>query len=142
MASVELDPIFLETVTIDENNPMKVFITLNGDSQGVWVEKGTSASSSTSVRAGRRTSPSTGVSVAKRRGLESFRLDVFDEEAMRIAAGGDPLDPWVRTAPQDDNDEVVEEVVVRRPNADERGSVADVNTAPQATPSVDAPERQ
>jgi hypothetical protein len=39
IARVDLDPLFLETVTIDQQHPMKVFITLNGEALGVWVEK-------------------------------------------------------------------------------------------------------
>lgn len=36
---VDLDPIFLETVTINEEHPMRVFITLNDESFGVYVQK-------------------------------------------------------------------------------------------------------
>jgi hypothetical protein len=36
-AHVELDPTFLETVTIDARHPMKVFVQLEGDCNGVFV---------------------------------------------------------------------------------------------------------
>lgn len=40
-AHIELDPLFLETVTIDAQNPMKVFIQLtSGEPMGIVVEKG------------------------------------------------------------------------------------------------------
>jgi len=35
---VELDPLFLETVEIDINNPMRVFVQLNGDCNGTYVK--------------------------------------------------------------------------------------------------------
>jgi len=35
-AHVELDPIFLETVEIDRNRPMQVFIQLNDDCNGTY----------------------------------------------------------------------------------------------------------
>ncbi len=40
-AYIKLDPIFLETVTIDEENPMRVFIQPNGETQGLIVIKET-----------------------------------------------------------------------------------------------------
>ena len=40
-ARVRLDALFLETVTINASTPMKVFITVNGDCEGVYVRRGT-----------------------------------------------------------------------------------------------------
>jgi len=40
-ARVELDPVFLETITIDRENPVLVFVTLNGPGPQPWVELGT-----------------------------------------------------------------------------------------------------
>ncbi|MCD6595804.1 hypothetical protein J7L68_09065, partial [bacterium] len=37
---IELDPLFLDCVTIDENYPMKVFVQLNDECNGVYVKKG------------------------------------------------------------------------------------------------------
>jgi hypothetical protein len=34
---VELDPVFLQTVTIDDRHPMKVFLQVEGDCHGVYV---------------------------------------------------------------------------------------------------------
>ena len=39
LAHIELDPLFLETVTIDDKHPMKVFIQLNDDCNGVYVQR-------------------------------------------------------------------------------------------------------
>jgi len=39
-AHIEIDPLFLETVTIDDENPMRVFIQPNGESNGLIVIKG------------------------------------------------------------------------------------------------------
>ena len=36
---VDLDPLFAQTVTIDEQHPMKVFVTMNGATNGVYVAK-------------------------------------------------------------------------------------------------------
>lgn len=36
-AHIELDPVFLQTVTIDEAHPMRVFVQLEGDCNGVFV---------------------------------------------------------------------------------------------------------
>jgi len=36
-AHIELDPTFLETVTVNDQHPMKVFVQLNDDCNGVFV---------------------------------------------------------------------------------------------------------
>jgi hypothetical protein len=36
---VKLDPLFLRTITIDDEHPMKVFIQMNGECKGVFVKK-------------------------------------------------------------------------------------------------------
>jgi hypothetical protein len=42
-AHVELDPKFVQTVTIDKNHPMRVFVQLEGDCRGVYVTNKTAA---------------------------------------------------------------------------------------------------
>lgn len=42
-AVIQLDPLFLETVVIDEAHPMRVFIQMEGESQEVYVIKGTTS---------------------------------------------------------------------------------------------------
>lgn len=39
-ASIELDPLFLETVVIDDKHPMHVFVQMEGESDDVYVIKG------------------------------------------------------------------------------------------------------
>lgn len=39
--TINLDELFLETVVIDDKHPMRVFIQMEGESQEVFVEKGT-----------------------------------------------------------------------------------------------------
>ncbi len=40
LVTIELDPLFLETVVIDSTHPMRVFIQMEGESQEVYVTKG------------------------------------------------------------------------------------------------------
>jgi hypothetical protein len=90
IAIVELDPVFLETVTIDEANPMKVFVTPRGSSAGLWVE-------THDVRFVVHENPG-GTSdvefdwrvVAKRKGLESRRLDPYVDAREELGASVDP----------------------------------------------------
>ncbi len=39
--TINLDELFLETVVIDDKHPMRVFIQMEGESQEVYIEKGT-----------------------------------------------------------------------------------------------------
>jgi hypothetical protein len=39
-ATIQLDPLFLETVVIDDKHPMRVFIQMEGESEEVFVTKG------------------------------------------------------------------------------------------------------
>jgi hypothetical protein len=41
-AHIELDPVFLQTVTVDARHPMKVFVQVEGDCNGVYVTNKTS----------------------------------------------------------------------------------------------------
>ncbi len=73
--TVELDPVFLETVTIDDTHPIKVFVTLTDDCSGVYVSK--DATSFTVHELGGGTSNATfdWRAVAKRKGFEDMRLE-------------------------------------------------------------------
>ena len=82
MARVDLDPIFLESVTIDEANPMKVFVTLNADlDSGVYVEKGQAHFVVRERNGGSGDAAFDWRVVVKRKGLENKRLDPLDESA-------------------------------------------------------------
>jgi hypothetical protein len=83
---IELDALFLETVTINAANPMKVFVQLEGDCNGVYVSKGTSSFDVMELRSGTSNAPFSYRVVAKRKGFESKRLDY-------TAAGED--DPYL-----------------------------------------------
>ncbi|MBN1424120.1 hypothetical protein JXA88_06145, partial [Candidatus Fermentibacteria bacterium] len=73
---VELDPLFLETVTIDAANPMKVFVELHDEScEGVAVKKGLTGFDVVERNGGGSNGTFDYRVVAKRRGFEEKRLD-------------------------------------------------------------------
>ena len=75
MAHVELDPLFLETVTIDQAHPMKVFIQLNEECHGVYVNRQTTGFKVKELRGGTSCAHFTYRVVAKRKGFETARLE-------------------------------------------------------------------
>jgi hypothetical protein len=73
---IELEPLFLETVIIDEANPMKVFVQLHDEaSHGVAVKKGFSGFDVLELENGVSTGTFDYRVVAKRKGFETRRLD-------------------------------------------------------------------
>jgi hypothetical protein len=76
-ARVDLDPIFRQTVTIDEQCPMKVFVTLTDECNGVFVKKGADHFVVHELAGGRSSATFDWRIVAKRRGQESTRLEPF-----------------------------------------------------------------
>jgi hypothetical protein len=74
-AHIDLDPLFLETVSIDREHPMKVFVQLEGECNGVFVSKGTTGFDVHELNEGRSTVPFSYRVVAKRRGYEEERLE-------------------------------------------------------------------
>jgi hypothetical protein len=85
-AHVELDPLFLETVTIDESNPMKVFVQLHDETcRGVAVKKGRTGFDVVELQNGRSSGTFDYRVVAKRKGYEGDRLELC------AAAQSDPL---------------------------------------------------
>ena len=77
-AHIELDGLFLETVTINADHPMKVFVQLEGDCNGVFVTKGTTGFDVTELKAGTSNIIFSYRVVAKRKGYESERLRETD----------------------------------------------------------------
>jgi hypothetical protein len=73
-ATVRLDPLFSETVTIDSNHPMKVFIAPNQNIGAWWIEKGTDSFTVKAPDAAEGARFDYRV-VAKRKGFETRRLD-------------------------------------------------------------------
>jgi FtsP/CotA-like multicopper oxidase with cupredoxin domain len=78
---VDLDPAFLETVSIGPENQMKVFVTMNGATNGVYVVKGTRGFDVIENMLGNSDAEFDYRVVAKRRGYESVRME--KEEAPR-----------------------------------------------------------
>jgi hypothetical protein len=76
MAHVDLDPLFLETVSINAENPIKVFVQLNDEKcMGVAVKRGSKAFDVVELNGGKSNASFSYRIVAKRRGYESLRLD-------------------------------------------------------------------
>jgi len=73
-AHIELDPLFLNTVTINQSNPMKVFIQLNDDCYGTYVKTSSTGFDVYELQKGTSDASFTYRVVAKRRGYEDIRL--------------------------------------------------------------------
>jgi hypothetical protein len=74
-AHVELDPVFVQTVTIDPHHPMKVFVQLEDDCRGVYVtRKTTTGFDIVELQAGKSSAAFTYRVVCKRRYYEDERL--------------------------------------------------------------------
>jgi hypothetical protein len=75
-AHIELDALFLETVTINDANPMKVFVQLHDrNCRGVAVEKGLTGFDVIELQDGASNGSFDYRIVAKRKGFEQKRLD-------------------------------------------------------------------
>lgn len=75
-AHIELDSLFLETVTIDQQNPMKVFVQPNDENcQGTAVKRGLTGFDVVELKGGASNAQFTYRVVAKRKGFEDKRLD-------------------------------------------------------------------
>ena len=75
---IELDPLFLETVVINSLHPMKVFVQLEGDCNGVYVSKGATGFDVTELKGGNSSVSFSYRVVAKRKGYENERLRETD----------------------------------------------------------------
>jgi len=80
---IELDPIFLQTVTIDSSHPMKVFVQAEGDCNGVYVTDKTSTGFDVvELQVGESSVPFSYRVVCKRKYYEDERLATPEEDAM------------------------------------------------------------
>ncbi len=79
IAYIDLDPLFLETVTINDQQPLKVFIQLNDDCNGVYVQRQATGFEVKELRAGTSSARFTYRVVAKRKGYETARLEASPE---------------------------------------------------------------
>jgi hypothetical protein len=89
-AHIKLDPLFLETVTIDDRNPQKVFIQLNDDCKGVYVQRQATGFEVKELQAGTSNASFTYRVVAKRKGYETARLEAAPDTT-KVAALNEPL---------------------------------------------------
>lgn len=72
---IELDPLFLQTVTINAQHPMKVFIQLNDENcKGTAVKRGTTGFDVIELQNGTSNASFSYRVVAKRKGFEDRRL--------------------------------------------------------------------
>lgn len=75
-AHIDLDPTYLSTVTINTENPMKVFIQLNDPNcNGTAVIRGTTGFDVVELQNGRSSASFSFRVVAKRKGFETLRLE-------------------------------------------------------------------
>jgi hypothetical protein len=84
-ARIEMDPLFLETVTISDQHPMKVFIQLNDDCNGVYVKRLTTGFQVIELGSATSSAHFTYRVMAKRKGYENARLEVAADLAKHIA---------------------------------------------------------
>jgi hypothetical protein len=84
-ALIELDPLFLETVTVDDRRPLKVFIQLKDDCNGVYVRPQATSFEVKELRNGNSSASFTYRVVAKRKGFETARLEAAPD-TMKVAA--------------------------------------------------------
>ncbi len=74
-AHIDLDPLFLQAVTIDAANPMHVFVQMNTENNGVYVVKGTTGFEVIENGNGKSSGPFDYRIVAKRKGYETVRME-------------------------------------------------------------------
>jgi flagellar biosynthesis GTPase FlhF len=79
-ARVELDRLFLETIVVNGDNPLKVFVQLRDDCNGTYVRTGASGFNVVELNGGTSNARFAYRVVAKRAGFEDERLEV-DEAA-------------------------------------------------------------
>jgi hypothetical protein len=74
LAHIDLDQLFLETVTVDDQHPLKVFIQLNDNCNGVYVQRQATAFEVVELNGGNSSAHFTYRVMAKRKGFENERL--------------------------------------------------------------------
>jgi hypothetical protein len=85
LARIELDPLFLETVTINDEHPMKVFIQLNDDCNGVYVKRQKTGFQVIELYGGNSSAHFTYRVVAKRKGYQKTRLEATADPTKHLA---------------------------------------------------------
>jgi hypothetical protein len=106
-ARVELDPAFLQTVTIDEKHPMKVFVQLEGDCRGVFVaNKSATGFDVVELQGGASSAPFSYRVVCKRKHYEDERLATAEQEAVYNKRMMETVWPEVLTQQQAKRDDL------------------------------------
>jgi hypothetical protein len=85
MARIDLDPLFLETVTINDQHPLKVFIQPNDDCNGVYVQRDAKGFQVMELLNGASSAHFTYRVMAKRKGYEKTRLEATEDPAKHLA---------------------------------------------------------
>ncbi|UCE05244.1 MAG: hypothetical protein JSW07_16725, partial [bacterium] len=81
-AHIELDPIFLQTVTVNEQHPMKVFVQLEDDCNGVYVtNKATTGFDVAELHGGTSNAQFTYRVICKRKYYEGERLATQEQDS-------------------------------------------------------------
>lgn len=88
VAELVLDPLYLQTVTINEDHPMRVLITLTDDCNGVFVKKYADGFTVQELMGGTSNATFDYKVICKRRGHETARMELFVRND-----DGDPDDP-------------------------------------------------
>ncbi|MFO7675917.1 MAG: hypothetical protein R6X12_06350 [bacterium] len=76
---VELDPTFRDCIQVDDANPLKVFVTLNDDCNGVFVQPDVAGFDVRELHGGRSNARFTWRAVASRKGSAGLRLPAAPE---------------------------------------------------------------
>jgi hypothetical protein len=92
---IELDKLFLETVTINDQFPLKVFIQLEDDCNGVYVKKNNTGFDVHELKNGTSNASFTYRVVAKRKGFEDLRLKTEEIGYTDSNLYPDPNDPQI-----------------------------------------------
>ena len=91
---IELDPLFLDCIKTDANHPMKVFVQLNDDCNGVYVKVGTTGFDVYELQNGRSNASFTYRVVANRKDTDYLRFPQaiepqFEQPPIRDISGGE-----------------------------------------------------
>jgi hypothetical protein len=84
-AHIDLDPLFLETVTVNDQHPLKVFVQLNDDCNGVYVQRQATGFQVVELSGGNSSAHFTYRVLAKRKGYETARLEAAPDPPQTAA---------------------------------------------------------
>jgi hypothetical protein len=92
---VNLDNLFMETVTINDQYPIKVFVSLRDDCNGVYVKTDKTGFDIYELQHGTSNAALSYRVVAKRRGFEDYRLKIENAGYNDPVLYPDPNDPQI-----------------------------------------------